>query len=336
MKNKSRKILMIVSIIIFILGILCCFKTNSFMDKNESIISFFSIFGLVAFLWSIYIIVLLSKKIKTGDAKWKNFSIVCVLSIFVILISLLIFPVFSTISNEVYIKNKYDYYIKYQDSMNTYNIYKLNHDVKVYIEEQVQCIKDPCPTLKTNHKVKFSETNMKIVHDFIKSFFEDHKDNSIQIFSKNLSNEQDNILKSIIYNDENLLNNMYDLKTQQYTIVTDSKYQTLLNDGGSNYNIYYELDLNSNIIKKYEDHYIGFKGYEYQKKLVYEKLINNDISIEMNELLFDLFLKEDINDTNNYSPYTIKSNHKEKDIYNEKSINSLQTLLNKIDNISNE
>ena len=49
-------------------------------------------------------------------------------------------------------------------------------------------------------------------------------------------------------------------KFNSCTIVTDSRFTTLLNDGGSNYNIYYEIDLNNGVVKKYEDHYIVFDG----------------------------------------------------------------------------
>ena len=105
------------------------------------------------------------------------------------------------------IKNNYDYNLKYEENANTYDIYKKNKEVIVYSEEQVECIKAPCPKLKTNYEINFSNDNMKIVNDFIKSFFEYHKYNSIQIFNENLNNEQYNILKSIIYNDETLLNN---------------------------------------------------------------------------------------------------------------------------------
>lgn len=56
----------------------------------------------------------------------------------------------------------------------------------------------------------------------------------------------------------------------------------------------------------------------------------------MGNLLFNLLSNEDVNDTNNYSPYIIKFDIEEKSIYNESSINSLKILLNKIDDIGNK
>ena len=48
---------------------------------------------------------------------------------------------------------------------------------------------------------------MQKVNDFINNIFNNSNNNSLQIYKENISNEQYNILKSIIHNDENLLNN---------------------------------------------------------------------------------------------------------------------------------
>ena len=116
--------------------------------------------------------------------------------------------------------------------------------------------------------------------------------------------------------------------SETYIVITDYKYTTMMNDGGSHYNIYYSIS--NNIVKKYEDHYVGFKRYEYQDKLIYEKTISGEAK-ELNSLLEELIGKEDINDNSNYSPYVIKYDGKEKDIYNLDSINKLKSILKKID-----
>jgi len=118
----------------------------------------------------------------------------------------------------------------------------------------------------------------------------------------------------------------------KYIIITDSRYNTLQNDGGSHSDIYYEIDLNKNEVKKFEDLYIGFKGYEYQGKLIYNKSINSSIAMNLGDLLDNLISKEDINDTNNYSPFVIKQGDIEKDIYSQNSIELLKEQLQQIDN----
>ena len=120
-------------------------------------------------------------------------------------------------------------------------------------------------------------------------------------------------------------------KFNSCTIVTDSRFTTLLNDGGSNYNIYYEIDLNNYVVKKYEDYYIGFRGYEYQNKLIYNKNIKSKKIKDLGNLLEDLISKEDINTTDNYNPFLIKCDGSEKDIYNYDSIKLLKDKLLEFD-----
>lgn len=78
-------------------------------------------------------------------------------------------------------------------------------NIIVYSEDQVECIKAPCPPII--NKFKISDANMQKINDFINNIFNNSNNNSLQIYKENISNEQYNILKSIIHNDENLLNN---------------------------------------------------------------------------------------------------------------------------------
>ncbi len=221
MKNKTTKILLIISMVIILIGVVGWFGVNSLIDESDNVTLLFSLmgsvalrllivvlaFGLIALMWLVYGIVILFKKNKSNGTKFANPSSII---IFLILIMLILSPLFSlfTTKNEEYVKNKYDYNIKYQDNAMTYNIYKMDNRVVVYSEDQVQCIKAPCPAIKGNYEIKFSDSHMKIVNDFIDSFFEDSKYNSIQVYSDNLNDEQNNILKSIIYNDEKELSNV--------------------------------------------------------------------------------------------------------------------------------
>lgn len=67
----------------------------------------------------------------------------------------------------------------------------------------------------------------------------------------------------------------------KYIFTTSDILLTMQWDGGSHINIYYEIDFNENIIVKCQDKYIGFKGYEYEGKIVATKQIND---VEKNEL----------------------------------------------------
>jgi len=348
MKNKATKVLIALSVIITGIGIVCWFGTNLLINETNNIALLFSLFGatalrllivgitigIITIMWLIYGIVILCKRIKSGNIKWKNLIFIGALIVLITIVAIIIAQLLNT-NNGSFTKSKFDYNIKYQNGISIYNIYKTGKKIDVYADEQVICITDPCPTIKTIRKINFSDDNMVTVNNFIDSFFEYHEYNSIQIFKENLTVVQSNILDSIIYNDERLLKNKMDISSDYYTIITDSKYRTMQNDGGSNFNVYYEIDLNSNVVKKFEDHYIGFKGYEYKQKLIYKKNIDNDISSEMDTLLFSLLSNEDVNDTNNYSPYIIKFDSEDKSIYNENSIKSLKFLLNKIDNLDN-
>ena len=60
------------------------------------------------------------------------------------------------------------------------------------------------------------------------------------------------------------------------TVVTYDRFTTLMNDGGTHYNRKYLINLNKKELKKYEDFYKGFEGYQYQDKLLYEKKLSND------------------------------------------------------------
>jgi hypothetical protein len=119
-----------------------------------------------------------------------------------------------------------------------------------------------------------------------------------------------------------------------YIITTDSQFTTLLNDGGSHINIYYKIDLENKLIKKYEDRYIGFKGYKYKDKLIYEKYIDNKLNTEIKYALADLLDKNDIRNEDNYAYYTIKSEDGNiKKIFNGKSIDRIKAILNKVDEL---
>ena len=123
-------------------------------------------------------------------------------------------------------------------------------------------------------------------------------------------------------------------KTEKYIVVTNSKYMTMENDGGSNHNIYYEFDLKKNVVKKLEDYYIGFEGYKYRGKVIYKKNLTSYYSKKSKKLLDNLLKEEDAHGDNNYEPYTIEApGGISKKIYKKSSIKELENLLSEIDKL---
>ena len=57
----------------------------------------------------------------------------------------------------------------------------------------------------------------------------------------------------------------------KYLLITDVHQNTMLNDGGSHTNQYYEINFKNMSVVKYEDKYKGFEGYVYKRKKLYEK-----------------------------------------------------------------
>jgi len=60
----------------------------------------------------------------------------------------------------------------------------------------------------------------------------------------------------------------------KYKIITNMKWITMRDDGGSHTNIYYQIDLNENKVIKCADEYVGFKGYQHEGKILYSKQIS--------------------------------------------------------------
>ncbi len=122
----------------------------------------------------------------------------------------------------------------------------------------------------------------------------------------------------------------------KYIIVTDSKWLTMLNDGGSNTSIYYQIDLDNNIISKVQEDYKAnlLEGTPSTKtNVIYIKKIDTNIQKEVRALLTEIISKEDINDSNNYHPFTISTLNTEKVIYNKNTIESINVLLKKMDEL---
>lgn len=118
-----------------------------------------------------------------------------------------------------------------------------------------------------------------------------------------------------------------------YEVITNMRFKTMLNDGGSNTSVYYQMDLKDNKITKIqEDYKANLQGNaRTDKKTLYEKEISSSLSKKIANTLNNIISKEDIKD-GNYNFYVIRFKDQSKEIYNKNSIKDIESLLNKIDN----
>ena len=228
-----------------------------------------------------------------------------------------------------------------------YNVEVFDNKIKVLKKEVVPCTSFDSSNLEPNvaapycppktifaYQIDFSDYAMNQIYDYIDQLFSDEKSSKDISFSDNLDPVESNILRSLIYNDEKYLDNLDGLLVSyDYEITTDLIYRTTSNDGGSYHNEYYLVSFTEGKIEKYEDVYIGFQGFKYKDRFLYQKDIPDDMKNELKTLLDRLVIEEDVNDDNNYSPYVINDNNQEKRIYNSESIRLLEDIFNRIDSL---
>lgn len=248
----------------------------------------------------------------------------------IIIISII---VITSIISIYFILNSKSYNIEYIKDNDNYNITISKSRITLEYEYQPICIKAPCDKIKDKKTINFSKNSMNKVNKLIKELFKNKKSNKITINSNELNDVQNKILTAIINDDESLLNDNKNNEDKIFKITTNEKYNTIQNDGGSYYSTYYLINITKNKVSKYADKYVGFKGYEYQDKLIYTKNFNDEIISELANTIEDLFNKDDINEPKNYSPYILKINNIEKSIYNKESIDTLEHILTNIDNL---
>ncbi len=101
-------------------------------------------------------------------------------------------------------------------------------------------------------------------------------------------------------------------------------------DGGSHTNIYYQIDVDNSQVIKCEDKYVGFKGYEYEGKILYKKTLNEtelkDLTILINNMIEKKDEEKDFS-INNYELSTIDY---------EKIIVSDESLIDEFENLVKE
>lgn len=121
----------------------------------------------------------------------------------------------------------------------------------------------------------------------------------------------------------------------KYTIITDLKWMTMQNDGGSHRSVYYQIDLDNNIIRKVQEDYHANLGNSpnVKRSILYIKKIDAAIQNDMKALLNEVLTKEDIIDANHYKCFTILNLNTKKDIFNTETIEDIHTILRRIDDL---
>ena len=121
----------------------------------------------------------------------------------------------------------------------------------------------------------------------------------------------------------------------KYKIITDLKFKTTLNDGGSYDSVYYQIDLDAKVVVKIEDDCNANLGGTpvLEKNTLYTKIIDGDIYRDTRDLIEELIDKEDINEEGNYNFFIFLTLDYEKEIYDSSAISDINNLLNKFDNL---
>lgn len=291
-------------------------------------------FGIIIFiLFLLYIIIY---KIKYKKKIFKN-KIIYLVEVIAIVIA----SVFLYVNN-----TNFKYFI---NILNTdgfvYNVEIFDNKIKVLKNSIDSCpssstfldpdAADYCPPKPVfAYQIDFSDYAMNQIYDYVEQLFSGKKSSKNISFYDNLDPVEANILRALMYNDEKYLDNLDKLLVSyDYKVITDLRYRTTLNDGGSYHNEYYLVNFTKGKVEKYEDVYIGFQGFKYKDRFLYQKDIPDDMKNELETLLDRLVIEEDVNDDNNYSPYVINDDNQEKSIYNSESIRLLDDIFNRIDNL---
>ncbi len=79
----------------------------------------------------------------------------------------------------------------------------------------------------------------------------------------------------------------------RYIVISQNGSYMPRSDGGSYTKVYYQIDLSKKVVRKCEDKYVGFKGFDYKEKVLNRKRLTNEEAQELKTILE--------NEINNYS-----------------------------------
>ena len=212
------------------------------------------------------------------------------------------------------------------------NVFKINLSTILLLISLIVIVIMGCYIYKLYNEKQKSESQVALLTNQI-MYLEDSivQENIIIKSDSSTSVDKQDSDKSI---DPNNYNFKLDSKNK-YIVTTDYRWLTMMNDGGSNTNIYYQIDLDNNIVSQISEVYkANLSGTSNKTKNVsYTKKINNSISQEIKSLLNEVLSSEDKNEPKNYNSFVIETLNVEKDIYNTNTIKSLKELLKKIDEL---
>lgn len=78
----------------------------------------------------------------------------------------------------------------------------------------------------------------------------------------------------------------------EYMITDDTSWKTMMDDGGSNTNVYYQINFTDRKIRKCEDKYVGpLHVYDYKERVIYEQDMDEKTSEKFRVLLEKLYGK---------------------------------------------
>ena len=108
------------------------------------------------------------------------------------------------------------------------------------------------------------------------------------------------------------------LSENKYIMVTDSKFKTLRNDGGSHTDIYYEIDFEKNKFITYSSEYVGLEGYKSKDVILDEEKLSDEKAIKLKRFIeVAIESKDEISKDKEsvYTFYTLKTKDEDINIF---------------------
>lgn len=114
----------------------------------------------------------------------------------------------------------------------------------------------------------------------------------------------------------------------KYIVTTNTAIMTAISDGGTHYDVRYNVDLKNKKVIKVEDYYKGLEGYKYKNRIKFEKRLNDEEIEQIKELFNEL--KENSFEKENKVSGFYKLEHMKDEtikIYSDDIINKIEDLL---------
>ena len=116
----------------------------------------------------------------------------------------------------------------------------------------------------------------------------------------------------------------------KFELVTDQIFLTTRNDGGSYDSIYYQIDLENNVVIKRNEVYNAPEGNK-TNTIVFAKKIDSKLSSDLKTAIINLANSRDSGENENYAYYTLSTLNFEKKFYDAANINKAKQIIDKIE-----